>query len=96
MQRTKLFELVVAAAVACSVSACSKQKEEAEAEVKKIEDACRSGESDKARTLMLDAAKNNEAFKRAFEGATNDVPDKNRINACGLVLTEIKTRLKNS
>jgi hypothetical protein len=94
MQRALLIGLVAATAVA--LPACSKEKEEAQAEIAKIDEACRGGESDKARTLMLDAAKKNETFKRAFEAATSGVPDKNRINACGLVLTEIKTRLKNS
>jgi hypothetical protein len=45
---------------------------------------------------MLDAAKNNEVFRKAFDAATSSVEDKNRINACGLVLTEIKTRLTHS
>jgi len=77
------------------LGACSKEKEAAEAEVVKIDEACKAGDGDKARTIMLDAAKNNATFKRAFDAATDSVPDKNRINACGLVLTEIKTRLKH-
>lgn len=95
MQRAKLIGLVLAGAVVLTAGACSKQKEEAEAEIAKIDAACSAGESDKARTLMLEAAKKNETFKRAFDAATADVPDKNRINACGLVLTEVKTRIKN-
>jgi hypothetical protein len=94
MQRALLIGLVVAPPGARAAGA--KKKAEVQAEIAKIDEACRGGESDKARTLMLDAAKKNETFKRAFEAATSGVPDKNRINACGLVLTEIKTRLKNS
>lgn len=76
-------------------TACSKQKEEAEAEVAKIDEACKAGDGEKARATMLEAAKKNEAFQRAFDATTSGVSDKNRINACGLVLTEIKTRLKH-
>ncbi len=86
------FGLIATLAVA---PACSKQKEQAQAEVAKIEEACKSGDGDKARTLMQEAAKNNELFGRAYEAATNEVTDKSRINACGLVLTEIKTRLQH-
>jgi ABC-type uncharacterized transport system auxiliary subunit len=96
MQPAALAKIFCVAVVAFGLGGCSKQKEQAEAEVTKIDDACRAGDGEKARTLMLDAAKTNEVFRRAFEAATKDVPDKNRINACGLVLTEIKTRLKHS
>ncbi len=94
MQRLLLCGLVLA--LAGTLSACSKQKEAAQAEVAKIDEACRAGEGDKARTIMLEAAKSNDVFRQAFDAATSSVPDKNRINACGLVLTEIKTRLTHS
>ena len=96
MQRALLLQVFFVAIVGFGLGACSKQKEQAEAEVAKIDEACRAGDGEKARSLMLEAAKNNEVFRKAFEPATSGVSDKNRINACGLVLTEIKTRLKNS
>ena len=89
MRSALLFAAIV------MLAACSKEKEAANAEIAKIDEACKAGDGDKARTVMLDAAKNNATFKRAFDAATNNVPDKSRINACGLVLTEIKTRLKH-
>jgi hypothetical protein len=96
MHRALVLQLFFVATVAFGASACSKQKEQAEAEVAKIDEACRAGDGEKARSLMLEAAKNNELFKKAFEAATSGVSDKNRINACGIVLTEIKTRLKHN
>jgi hypothetical protein len=94
MVRAKRYGLFLI--VALMLGACSKQKEAAMAEVGKIDDACRAGDGEKARSIMLDAAKHNEVFRRAFDAATNSVADKDRINACGLVLTEIKTRLTHS
>lgn len=91
-----LSKVFLIAAIAVGLGACSKQKEQAEAEVAKIDEACKAGDGDKARTIMLEAAKQNEVFRKAFDAATSEVADKNRINACGLVLTEIKTRLKHS
>jgi hypothetical protein len=90
--------IAVAAGLALLLAggACSKQKEQAQAEVEKIDEACRAGDGDKARQIMLDAAKNNDLFKRAFEASTSGVPDQSRINACGLVLVELKKRIEHS
>jgi hypothetical protein len=95
MHRALLGQVFFVAIVTFGLGACSKQKEQAQAEVAKIDEACHAGDGEKARSLMLEAAKNNELFRKAFEAATSGVTDKNRINACGLVLTEIKTRLKH-
>jgi hypothetical protein len=54
-------------------------KEAAQAEVAKIDASRRGG--DKARTIMLEAAKSNDVFRQAFDAATSSKPDKNRINA---------------
>jgi hypothetical protein len=94
MVQAKRYGLFLA--IALVTGACSKQKDEALSEVAKIDDACRAGDGEKARTIMLDAAKSNEVFRKAFDAATSSVSDKSRINACGLVLTEIKTRLTHS
>ncbi len=95
MQRTLLWRSLLAACIACAVIGCSKTKEEAMAEVAKIDAACKAGEGDKARTLMQEAAAKNQAFQSAYEASTSGVSDKSRINACGLVLTEIKKRLEH-
>jgi hypothetical protein len=91
----QLKKFVFLALFALPVVACGKQKAEAEAQLAEIDAACAAGDKDKARQLMLDGAQANPAFKKAFDGATAEVTDKSRVNACGLVLTEVKLRIKN-
>lgn len=73
---------------------CSHDREDALAEVGRIEQACRDGDPTQARDLMLKAAKANREFERAFSRSGGNVGDPSRINACGLVLTQIRRNLK--
>lgn len=78
--------------------ACSSQTENferAEGELTKINDACHDGHPDLAKTLMEKAAQDDAVFRRVYEGATKDVADKSRINACGVILLDVTVRLGN-
>jgi hypothetical protein len=84
------------ASLACSLVlvGCSHEQEAARAELDKIEQACRNGQPDQAREIMLKAVETNREFQRAFDRSTAGGTDRTRINACGLVLTEISRTLR--
>ena len=73
---------------------CSHEQEAARAELGKIEQACRDGQPDQARELMLKAVATNREFQRAFDRSAAAGTDRTRINACGLVLTQIRRTLE--
>ncbi len=71
-----------------------KEKESALKEMDKIDLACKEGDQDEARKLLLDAAVANPQVKAALDAATKGVEDKSRVNPCGLALVEMKSRLE--
>jgi hypothetical protein len=84
------------ASLACSLVllGCSHEKEAARAELGKIEESCRNGQPDQAREIMLKAVETNREFQRAFDRSAAGGTDRSRINACGLVLTQIRRTLQ--
>ncbi len=73
---------------------CGREKEAARADLDQVEQACRNGHPDQARELMLKAVETNREFRRAFERSASGGVDRSRINACGLVLSDIRRALR--
>jgi hypothetical protein len=85
-----------ALALVVGLGGCGSQKKEALTKYAEIEAACKAGDKALAKKLSEELVKTNEAFKKAFDEATNTVSDKSTVNHCGgLVMTEIKLRLEN-
>ncbi len=76
------------------LSGCGHAEEAARAEVDKIAEACRNGQPEQARQLMLKAIESNREFQRAFDRTAAAGTDRARINACGLVLTDLERALR--
>jgi hypothetical protein len=87
---------VSAGALACSLGllGCGHEKAAARAELDEVEQACRNGQPDRARELMLKAVETNREFQRAFDRSAAGGVDRSRINACGLVLSDIRRALR--
>ena len=84
------------ATLACGLAllGCSHEKEAARAELDQVEQACRNGQPDQARELMLKAVETNREFRRAFDRSAAGGADRSRINACGLVLSDLRRALR--
>jgi hypothetical protein len=92
--RRALVSTGIALAAGLVLGGCSHEKEAARAEVDKIEQACHDGQPDRARELLLKAVDGNREFQRAFARSGAGGADRSRINACGLVLTDIRRALR--
>jgi hypothetical protein len=93
----KLITLAALGA-ALLVTACKSEAEQFEAadrEVKAVDEACARADTAGARRLLEEASERSPVFQRAYEGSLADVPDRSRVNPCGLVLTDVKLRLEN-
>jgi len=94
MPRIPALAMLSTLMVAPGPVGCGHQREDALAEVDKIERACLSGNPDRARELLLKATENNREFERAFSYSTASIQDRSRVNACGLILTELRKNLR--
>lgn len=79
--------------LAAAVVACNHDHDDALAAVAAIDASCRDAKPEDARAKMLETVEKNPLFRRAFESATAGATDLKNVNACGLVLVEIKSRL---
>ena len=94
MRQTLCASAGAALAFGLVLLGCGREKEAARAELGKIEEACRNGQPDQARELMLKAVETNREFRRAFDRSAAAGADRSRINACGLVLSDIRRALR--
>jgi hypothetical protein len=93
---SKTVRASAGAALACGLVllGCGHEKEAARAKLDQVEQACRNGQPDRARELMLEAVETNREFRRAFDRSAAGGVDRSRINACGLVLSDIRRVLR--
>lgn len=96
MNKLSSRALAVALAVVTLVPLTGCKKGPALEELKKVEDACKAKDKDKALDIALKAAEGNSSFKKAFDGVFQGVDDKKKANICGEVnLSEMKMRIEN-
>ena len=95
MRGSSLLWLVVPVTALAVFPGCQHHKEQAVAELAKIDAACAKQDTDSARQIMLDAARSNPLFGEAFEGAKTNwkVTDEARMNPCGIFLADLKRRI---
>jgi hypothetical protein len=84
-----IVSLATTFAIACS------DKEDALAELQKVEQQCQAGNTDKARELMFAAAEKNESFRKAYNFSTQGLPDRAYVQPCGPVLVQLKGQLND-
>ena len=94
MKQNSIVTIAIVSLVATFAIACS-DKEEALAELQKIEQQCQAGNSDKAREIMFTAAEKNESFRKAYHFSTQGLPDRAYVQPCGPVLVQLKGQLND-
>jgi thymidine phosphorylase len=81
--------------VLVAMTGCNKDKDEAIKEAENIEAACKAGNQEEASKLGQDLYAKNAAFKKAADEAakTWNISDPAKMNFCGPVFVEVKSRL---
>jgi hypothetical protein len=92
MKQNSIVTIAIVSLATTFAIACS-DKEEALAELQKVEQQCQAGNSDKAREIMFAAAEKNEAFRKAYAFSTAGLPDRAYVQPCGPVLVQLKGQL---
>ncbi|MBN1611696.1 MAG: hypothetical protein JW940_33995 [Polyangiaceae bacterium] len=94
MKQYSIVTIAIASLATTFAVACS-DKEEALAELQKVEQQCQAGNSDKAREIMFAAAEKNESFRKAYHFSTQGLPDRAYVQPCGPVLVQLKGQLND-